>query len=105
MPAITTETVASLSNVTKRYANGVTALDGLSLDLRCGEIVALLGPNGAGKSTAVKLMMGLSAPTSGTARIFGADPRNPTAQHLRRASASTSTFSAVTTRTPCRMKT
>jgi ABC-2 type transport system ATP-binding protein len=80
MPAITTETVASLSNVTKRYANGVTALDGLSLDLRCGEIVALLGPNGAGKSTAVKLMMGLSAPTSGTARIFGADPRNPTAR-------------------------
>jgi ABC-2 type transport system ATP-binding protein len=80
MPAIATETVASLSNVTKRYANGVTALDGLSLDLRCGEIVALLGPNGAGKSTAVKLMMGLSAPTSGTARIFGADPRNPTAR-------------------------
>jgi ABC-2 type transport system ATP-binding protein len=80
MPAIATETVASLSNVTKRYANGVTALDGLSLDLRCGEIVALLGPNGAGKSTAVKLMMGLSAPSSGTARIFGADPRNPTAR-------------------------
>ena len=78
----TQETVGSLSNITKRYGNGVVALDGLSLDLRRGEIVALLGPNGAGKSTAVKLMMGLSAPNSGSVRIFGADPRN-TAARLR----------------------
>jgi ABC-2 type transport system ATP-binding protein len=76
------ETVASLSNITKRYANGVTALDNLSLDLRRGEIVALLGPNGAGKSTAVKLMMGLSSPTAGSVSIFGADPRL-TAARLR----------------------
>jgi ABC-2 type transport system ATP-binding protein len=69
------DTVASLQTVTKRYRNGVVALDGLSLELRRGEIVALLGPNGAGKSTAVKLLMGLSAPTAGQARIFGADPR------------------------------
>ena len=68
--------VASLSHITKRYANGVLALDDLSLTLHPGEIVALLGPNGAGKSTAVKLMMGLSAPTSGVVRIFNADPRN-----------------------------
>jgi ABC-2 type transport system ATP-binding protein len=66
---------ASLQAVTKRYRNGVVALDRISLELRQGEIVALLGPNGAGKSTAVKLMMGLTAPTSGQARIFGADPR------------------------------
>jgi len=72
------ETVASLHSITKRYANGVTALDGLSLNLRRGEIVALLGPNGAGKSTAVKLMMGLSSPTSGNVRIFNADPRETT---------------------------
>jgi len=68
--------VASLSHITKRYGNGVLALDDLSLNLRRGEIVALLGPNGAGKSTAVKLLMGLSAPTSGAVRIFDADPRN-----------------------------
>ncbi len=67
--------VASLSHITKRYANGVLALDDLSLTLHPGEIVALLGPNGAGKSTAVKLMMGLSAPTAGAVRIFHADPR------------------------------
>ncbi|WP_047495417.1 ABC transporter ATP-binding protein [Terriglobus sp. TAA 43] len=74
---VAVETVASLTNITKRYKNGVTALDGLSLDLHRGEIIALLGPNGAGKSTAVKLMMGLIAPTSGTVGIFGADPRDP----------------------------
>jgi ABC-2 type transport system ATP-binding protein len=77
-----TNAVASLDNVTKRYSNGVVALDGLSLQLNPGEIVALLGPNGAGKSTAVKLMMGLSSPTSGGVSIFGADPRQ-TAARLR----------------------
>ena len=67
--------VAVLDGVTKRYG-AVTALDGVSLALRPGEIVALLGPNGAGKSTAVRLLLGLTAPESGTARIFGGDPRD-----------------------------
>ena len=67
------QSVASLSNITKRYG-AITALDGLSLSLRPGEIVALLGPNGAGKSTAIKLLLGLIAPTSGAARIFGSNP-------------------------------
>ncbi len=79
-PPIATDAVASLTSITKRYANGVLALDDLSLTLRRGEIVALLGPNGAGKSTAVKLLMGLSAPTAGNVRIFGADPRNTDAR-------------------------
>ncbi len=70
------DAVASLDHVTKRFANGIVAVDDLSLTLRRGEVVALLGPNGAGKSTAVRLLMGLSAPTSGTVSIFGADPRN-----------------------------
>jgi ABC-2 type transport system ATP-binding protein len=70
------EPVAILDRVTKRYG-AVTALDGLSLTLRAGEIVALLGPNGAGKSTAVRLLLGLSSPQAGTARIFGGDPRSP----------------------------
>jgi ABC-2 type transport system ATP-binding protein len=80
--ATSAHAIASLAGVTKRYANGVLALDGLSLSLHPGEIVALLGPNGAGKSTAVKLMMGLSSPTSGAVSIFGADPRQ-TAARLR----------------------
>jgi ABC-2 type transport system ATP-binding protein len=69
-----TQPVAKLANITKRYGATV-ALDGLSLSLRPGEVVALLGPNGAGKSTAVKLLLGLIAPTSGAARVFGSDPR------------------------------
>jgi ABC-2 type transport system ATP-binding protein len=78
--AETPEVVASLTSITKRYSNGVVALDNLSLDLKRGEIVAVLGPNGAGKSTAVKLLLGLSSPTSGSVRIFGADPRDPAAR-------------------------
>jgi ABC-2 type transport system ATP-binding protein len=71
--------VAALHNIVKRYG-ATTALDGLNLSLHAGEIVALLGPNGAGKSTAVRLMLGLAAPTSGTVRIFGGDPRNAEAR-------------------------
>ncbi len=77
-PALTTAAVATLTGITKRYGTGaqaILALDNLSLALRPGEIVALLGPNGAGKSTAVRLLLGLSTPTSGEARIFGSDPR------------------------------
>jgi ABC-2 type transport system ATP-binding protein len=80
IPSPSGEAVASLDRVTKRFRNGVVALDNLSLTLRRGEVVALLGPNGAGKSTAVKLLMGLSSPTSGTVSIFGADPRNHSAR-------------------------
>lgn len=69
------DAVASLHDVTKRYRNGVIALDHLSVELRRGQIVVLLGPNGAGKSTAVKLLMGLTSPTDGRVRIFGSDPR------------------------------
>jgi ABC-2 type transport system ATP-binding protein len=79
-PLPSTEGVASLNHVTKRFPNGVIALDSLCLTLSRGEVVALLGPNGAGKSTAVKLLMGLSSPTSGTVNIFGADPRNHAAR-------------------------
>jgi ABC-2 type transport system ATP-binding protein len=71
--------IATLTNITKRYATataGTLALDGLSLSLYPGEVVALLGPNGAGKTTAVRLMLGLAAPTSGQVRIFGSDPRH-----------------------------
>jgi ABC-2 type transport system ATP-binding protein len=72
-----TSPIATLDNVTKRYGT-TTALDGLSLALHPGEVVALLGPNGAGKSTAVRLMLGLASPTSGNVRIFGSDPRSAT---------------------------
>src|SRR6516165_9941344 len=67
--------VASLQQVSKNY-DVIKALDGMNLEIRGGELVALLGPNGAGKTTAVKLLLGLAQPNSGSVRVFGADPRN-----------------------------
>lgn len=67
--------VARLHSVTRRYGK-VTALDTLNLSLYPGEVVALLGPNGAGKTTAVRLLLGLIAPDSGSVRVMGNDPRD-----------------------------
>lgn len=58
----------------------VTALAGLDLQVRSGEVFGLLGPNGAGKSTAIKLMLGLLRPTSGTVSLFGRPPRDSEAR-------------------------
>src|SRR6266404_4731498 len=60
---------ASLRGVTKVYDNGVMALGPLDLDVGKGEFVSLLGPSGCGKSTALRLIAGLSAPTSGTVAV------------------------------------
>ncbi len=76
-PAVTrssTSEVAALENVSKRYGT-VTALGGVSLTLRPGEVVALLGPNGAGKTTAVSLLLGLARPDGGKVRLFGRSPQ------------------------------
>jgi len=68
----------------KRYPAGVTALDGVSLEVGAGSVFGLLGPNGAGKSTMVKILSTLSRPTAGTAAVAGHDVvREP--DHVRRA--------------------
>jgi NitT/TauT family transport system ATP-binding protein len=59
----------SLRGVTKAYDNGVMALGPIDLEVRRGEFVSLLGPSGCGKSTALRLIAGLSAPTSGTVHV------------------------------------
>ncbi|MCX6951464.1 MAG: ABC transporter ATP-binding protein [Verrucomicrobia bacterium] len=60
----------SLTSVTKRYGP-LTALDGVSLEIRRGEFFGLLGPNGAGKSTTMSLVAGLRAPDAGTLTLDG----------------------------------
>lgn len=70
---------AELNGVVKRYGSK-TALDGIDLAIRPGELVALLGPNGAGKTTAVRLLLGLLRPDRGTALLFGRDPASPEAR-------------------------
>ncbi|MFD4957689.1 ABC transporter ATP-binding protein [Microbacterium sp. NPDC058389] len=60
----------------------VTAVDGVTLRVRPGEIVAFLGPNGAGKTTTIDMMLGLSQPDSGSVRVFGESPRGAIAHGL-----------------------
>ena len=62
--------VIEVAGVTKAYGE-IKALDGISLSVAQGEMFGLIGPNGAGKSTLFKLMLGLTAPTSGTIRVHG----------------------------------
>ena len=65
--------------LTKKYEQA-TAVDGLDLEIYQGEVFGLLGPNGAGKTTTILMLMGLTEPTGGTARVAGHDPtREPLA--------------------------
>ncbi|RQH11148.1 ABC transporter ATP-binding protein [Bradyrhizobium sp. RP6] len=64
-----TALAVSLRGVTKAYDNGVTALGPFDLTVRKGEFISLLGPSGCGKSTALRIIAGLSAPSSGTVRV------------------------------------
>ena len=73
--------VITAAGLTKRYRGKKTpAVDGISFDIAEGEIIGLLGPNGAGKTTLIKMVCGVTPPTSGEVRVFGADPvRDPVA--------------------------
>ena len=64
--------VLATENLTKRYGE-FTALEDLTIQLDRGHILGFIGPNGAGKTTTIKILVGLARPTTGTARIAGAD--------------------------------
>lgn len=65
------------TDVTKRYGD-LTVVDGVSLEVRPGEIFGIIGPNGAGKTTFMECLEGLRRPTSGTIDVLGEDPSHPT---------------------------
>jgi len=65
--------VIETTGLTKRY-NDFVAVDGLNMRVDEGEVFGFLGPNGAGKTTTLLMLMGLSEPTSGAARVCGHDP-------------------------------
>ena len=69
-------------SLTKQYQQ-LTAVDQLTLDIRKGELFALLGVNGAGKTTTIKMLTGLTKPTSGDAAVGGYSLTKETAQVKR----------------------
>lgn len=74
--------VIEVQDLTKVYRTGmrkgdIVALDNVSLSIGMGEIFGLLGPNGAGKTTLFKVLLSITAATSGVAKIFGRPPSDP----------------------------
>ncbi len=74
--------VVEIANLRKTYLVGfmrkaVEAVRGVSLTVGQGEIVGLIGPNGSGKTSTIKCLLGLCAPTAGSAKIHGIDAREP----------------------------
>jgi ABC-2 type transport system ATP-binding protein len=69
--------------LTKRYGE-LTAVDALDLEVHRGEIFGLLGQNGAGKTTTILMLLGLTEPSDGSARVLGYDPAHDALQVKRR---------------------
>ncbi|MGA2891872.1 MAG: ABC transporter ATP-binding protein [Xanthobacteraceae bacterium] len=83
MPAPTpsqAEPLVALRGVGKTFPSGTVALSGLDLDVRAGEFVSLLGPSGCGKSTVLRIIAGLSEPTTGAVQW----PQTPAADKKSR---------------------
>jgi len=71
------ETVIAVHALTRRYGD-LTAVAGVSFEVRRGEVFGILGPNGAGKTTLVEMLEGLTVPTAGDATVLGLDIRRDT---------------------------
>ena len=67
------ESIVSIRNLSKTYADGFQALKNINLEIRKGEIIALLGPNGAGKTTLISVICGIVNPSEGEVLVDGKD--------------------------------
>jgi ABC-2 type transport system ATP-binding protein len=76
------QTVLEVRQLTKRFGS-FTAVNGISFDVREGEILGLLGPNGAGKTTTIQMLLNLVTPSSGDIRVFGLDLATHSEEILR----------------------
>jgi ABC-2 type transport system ATP-binding protein len=74
----------------KKFFNGRKAVDGISFDIKRGEILGLLGPNGAGKTTTLHMLLGLTTPTEGEIKLFGLDLKSQREEILSRVNFSSS---------------
>ena len=71
------DVLISISNLEKRYKNGVVALEGVNAEIRIGEVVSIIGPSGTGKSTFLRCLNLLGKPTGGNIVIAGKDILSP----------------------------
>jgi ABC-type multidrug transport system ATPase subunit len=69
--------VIETRELSKHYEERILAVDGLTMQVRRGEVYGFLGPNGAGKTTTLRMLLGLVRPTSGSALVLGAAPGSP----------------------------
>jgi branched-chain amino acid transport system ATP-binding protein len=74
--------ILELDKITKHFG-GLAAVNGVTMEVDDGEILAIVGPNGAGKSTLLKLIVGLEVPTNGTIRFAGEDITRYPAHRVR----------------------
>ena len=66
--------VLEFQDIARSYNKGVPVLNGVTFDMKAGEVVGLLGRNGAGKTTLIRIAMGMLFPHGGSVRVFGLSP-------------------------------
>ena len=69
------EVIVRVRDLQKEFRGGIRALDGVSMDIKKGEVVVIIGPSGSGKSTFLRCLNLLELPTGGTVEVFGDDIR------------------------------
>ena len=94
-----TDVAISVKDLTRKFGD-FTAVDRITFEVNAGEVFGFLGANGAGKTTAMRMLIGLLEPSSGTARVAGHDVSSETEQVKRRIGYMSQRFSLYEDLTP-----